>query len=36
MYACPHIFRKEVRQIVEVQLGIHSSQFHGQELQNGC
>jgi len=36
IYACPHIFRKEVRQVVEVELGIHSGQFHGQKLQNRC
>ena len=30
---CPHIFSKQVRQIVEVQLGIHRRQLHGQKLQ---
>jgi hypothetical protein len=30
---CPHIFSKEVGQIVEVQLGIHRRQLHGQKLQ---
>ena len=30
---CPHIFSKQVGQIVEVQLGIHRRQLHGQKLQ---
>lgn len=35
MNACPHIFSEEVGQIVEVQLGVHRGQLHGQKLQNG-
>lgn len=30
---CPHIFGKEVGQIVEVQLRVHRGQLHGQKLQ---